>query len=72
MFIAGYVGWFAYDKFLIVTLSGQPVYDPNPLRSNLNLKKPVSGSCHVHGLGWILTPLYVSIKNKNKNKNGRI
>ena len=55
--IAGYAGWSDYDTFLIVSLSGQPVYDPNPLKSNPNSKKSVSGSCHVHGLGWTLTPL---------------
>ena len=40
-----------------MSLSGQPVYDPNPLRPNPNPKKPVSGSCCVRGLGRILTPL---------------
>ena len=40
-----------------MSLSGQPIYDPNPLRSNPNLKKPVSGSCRVCGLGRTLTPL---------------
>ena len=57
--IAGYAGWPTYDTFLIVLLSGQPVYDPNPLRSNPNPKKPVSGSCRVRGLGRTLTPLVV-------------
>ena len=42
--IAGYAGWPAYDTFLIVSLSGRPVYDPNPLRPNPNPKKPVSCS----------------------------
>ena len=46
--------------FLIVLLSGRPVYDPNPLRPNPNLEKPVSGSCRVRGLGRTLTPLVVS------------
>ena len=55
--IAGYAGWPAYDTFLIVLLSGRPVYDLNPLRPNPNSKKPVSGSCRVRGLGWTLTPL---------------
>ena len=50
-------GWLVYDPFLIVSLSGWPVYNPNPLRSNPNLKKPMSGSCRVRGLGRILTPL---------------
>ena len=40
-----------------MSLSGRPVYDPNPLRPNPNPKKPVSGSCRVHGLGRTLTPL---------------
>ena len=57
VFIAGYASWPAYDIFLIMLLSGWPVYDPNPLRSNPNLKKPVSGLCRVHGLGRTLTPL---------------
>ena len=55
--IAGYAGWPTYDTFLIVSLTDRPVYDPNPLRSNPNPKKPVSGSCRVHGLGRTLTPL---------------
>ena len=49
--------WLDYDTFLIVSLSGQPVYDPNLLRSNPNPKKPVSSSCRVRGLGQTLTPL---------------
>ena len=55
--IAGYAGWPTYDTFLIVSLSGQSVYDPNPLRPNPNPKKPVLGLCRVRGLGRILTPL---------------
>ena len=55
--IAGYAGWPTYDTFLIVSLTDRPVYDPNLLRSNPNPKKPVSGSCRVHGLGRTLTPL---------------
>ena len=43
--------------FLIVLLSGRPVYDPNPLRPNPNPEKPVSGSCRVRGFGRTLTPL---------------
>ena len=43
--------------FLIVSFSGRPVYDPNPLRPNPNPKKPVSGSCRVRELGRTLTPL---------------
>ena len=58
--IAGYVGWPACDTFLIVLLSGRPVYDPNPLRPNPNPKKPVLGSCRVRGLGRTLTPLVFS------------
>ena len=50
-------GWPTYDTFFIVSLSGWPVYDPNPLRFNHNPKKPVLGSCRVHGLGRTLTPL---------------
>ena len=42
---------------LFRSLSSRPIYDPNPLRSNPNLKKPVSGLCRVHGLGRTLTPL---------------
>ena len=57
MSVTGYAGWPAYDTFLIVSLSGQPVYDPNPLRPNPNPKKPVLGSCRVRELGRILTPL---------------
>ena len=57
MSIAGYVGWPAYDKFLIVSLSSQPIYDLNSLRPNPNPQKPMSGSCHIHKLGWTLTPL---------------
>ena len=55
--IAGYAGWPVYDPFFIVSLSGRPVYDQNPLRPNPNPKKPVSGSCCVRGLGRTLTPL---------------
>ena len=58
MSIEDYAGWPAYDTFLIVSLSGWPIYDPNPLRPNPNPKKPVSGSCHVRGLGQTLTPLH--------------
>ena len=58
--IAGYAGWPAYDTFLIVSLSGRLVYDPNQLRPNPNPKKPVSGSCRVRGLGRTLTPLISS------------
>ena len=59
--IAGYASWPAYDTFLIVSLSGRPVYDPNPLRFNPNPKKSVSGSCRVHGLGRTLTPLLTTL-----------
>ena len=55
--IAGYASWATYDTFLIMSLSGRPVYDPNPLRPNPNPKKTVLGSCRVHGLGRTLTPL---------------
>ena len=57
MSIVSYAGWPAYDTFLIVSLSGRPVYDPNLLRPNPNPKKPVSGSCRVRGLSRTLTPL---------------
>ena len=40
-----------------MSLSGRPVYDPNPLRPNPNPKKPMSGSCCIRGLGRTLTPL---------------
>ena len=59
--IAGYVGWSTYDTFLIVLLSGRSIYDPNPLKSNPNSKKSVSGFCRVHGLGRILTPLLMRL-----------
>ena len=62
------MGWPAYDTFLIVSLLGRPVYDPNPLRSNPNPKKPVSDSCHVRGLGWTLTPLIILSKYFKKTK----
>ena len=62
------MGWPAYDTFLIVSLSGRPVYDPNSLRSNPNPKKPVSDSCHVRGLGWTLTPLIILSKYFKKTK----
>ena len=57
--IAGYAGWPAYDTYLIVSLLGQPIYDPNPLRPNPNPEKHMLGSCRVHGLGQTLTPLFV-------------
>ena len=56
--IADYAGWPACDTFLIVSVLGWPIYDPNPLRPNPNPKKPVSGSCRVRGLGRTLTPLF--------------
>ena len=40
-----------YDTFLIISLSGRPIYDPNLLRPNPNPKKPMLGSCRVRGLG---------------------
>ena len=43
--------------FLIMSLLGRPVYDPNPLKPNPNPQKHVSGSCRVRGLGQTLTPL---------------
>ena len=50
------------DPFLIVSLSGRPIYDPNPLRPNPNPKKPVLGSCRVRGFeSNIDTPRYQSI-----------
>ena len=51
------VGSPAYDTFLIVSLLGRPIYDPNSLRPNPNPKKPVSNSCCVCRLGRTLTPL---------------
>ena len=70
MSIAGYAGWPAYDTFLIVLLSSWPVYDPNPLRPNPNLKKSVSGSCRVRGLARTLTPLAIdtNIHQEKKKK----
>ena len=61
MSIAGYAGWPAYDTFLIVLLSGRPVYDPNSLRPNPNPEKLVSGSCRVRRLGRTLTPLLLMV-----------
>ena len=55
--IAGYAGWPAYNMFIIVLLSGRPIYDPNPLWHNPDPQKPMSGLCHVRGLGQTLTPL---------------
>ena len=55
--ITGYAGWLAYDMFLIVSFSSQPVYDPNPLKPNSNPKKPVSGLCRIRRFGRTLTPL---------------
>ena len=46
-----------------MSLSGRPVYDPNPLKPNINPKKSVSGSCRVHGLGRTLTPLSIGLGN---------
>ena len=60
-------GWPTYDVFLIVSLSSQPVYDPNPLRPNPNSQKPMSGSCRVHGLGQTLTALLAIIYLKQKD-----
>ena len=57
MSIASYAGWPAYDTFPIVSLLGQPIYDPNPLRPNFNSEKPMSSSCRVRGLDQILTLL---------------
>ena len=69
--IAGYAGWPTYDTFLIVSLSSRPVYDPNPLRSNPNPKKPVLGSCRVRGLGRTLTPLTYSPFVSSINQSSR-
>ena len=55
--IAGYSGLPTYDTFFIVSLSGRPVYDPNPLRPNPDPKKPMLSSCRVRELGQTLTPL---------------
>ena len=65
MSIAGYVGWPAYDTFLIVSLSDRPIYDPNPLKPNPNQKKPVLGSYRVCGSSRTLTPLLISMTLKN-------
>jgi len=61
--IAGYVSWPVYDMFLIILLSGRPVYDPNSLRSNPNQKKPMSCLCRVRGLGRTLTPLLDTMRH---------
>ena len=55
--ITGYVGWPAYNTFLIVSLLGRPIYDPNSLKSNPNPKNPVSSLYRVHELGHVLTTL---------------
>lgn len=60
MSIGGYEGWPAYDIFLIMSISNRPIYDPNSLRPNLNLQKPVSCSCCVRRLGRTLIPLEFS------------
>lgn len=57
MSIVGHVSWPAHDTFLIMTLLGQRVYNPNPLRPNSNLQKLVSCSCHIRELGQTLTLL---------------
>ena len=51
MFIASHIGWSAYDTFLNVSRLGQPVYNPNLLRPNPNLQKPMLGWCHVREFG---------------------
>ena len=53
--VVGHAGWPAYDTFLIMLLSGQPFYDPNPLRSNPYSQKLMSCLCHVRGSGQTLT-----------------
>ena len=60
MSIAGCTGWPNNDTFFIMSLLGWPIYDPNPLSSNPNPQKPVSGLCRVCKLGWTLTPLLKS------------
>ena len=67
MSIAGYAGWPAYDTFLIVLLSGRPIYDPNPLRLNPNPEKPMLGSCRVRRFGRTLTPLLTAHKAQRRN-----
>ena len=61
--IAGYADWPTYDTFLIISFSGRPVYNSNPLRPNINPKKSISGSCRVHELGRTLTPLSIGLGN---------
>ena len=46
-------GWPSYDPFLNVLLSGQSVYELNPLRPNPNPQN----LCHVGKLGQTLTTL---------------
>ena len=60
MSIAGHGGWLVYDPFLIVSLLGRPIYDPNPLRHNPNPQKPMSGLYRVRGFGRTLTLLNLS------------
>ena len=61
MFVAGHAGWTAYNMFLIVSLSGRPVYDPNSLRFNLNPQKSMSCSCRIRELGQIFTSLFLGV-----------
>ena len=70
--ITSYVGWPTYGTFFIVLFSSRLVYDPNPLRPNLNLKNLVSGSCRVQGLGRILTPQRQTTHLKEKHIRHRL
>ena len=54
--IVGHTHWPAYDTFLIMSLSGQSIYDPNPLRPNYNPQNLISCSCWACGSCQILTP----------------
>ena len=53
MFITSYAGWPAYNTSLIVSLSGQPIYNPNP-EPTITCKSlcRLSSSCCVCGLGY--------------------
>ena len=53
--------------FGLTHLWPKPIYDPNPLRPNPNLKKPMSGSCRIHGLGRRLTPLFTMFDYLHEN-----
>ena len=67
--ITGHLGWPAYDMFLIISLIGQPVYDPNLLRHNPNKWKPVSCSRVVSNIDTLKEKMmWMTLKKKKKKK----